>query len=69
MLIAERYPSASATSAATSGTEEEVDETGVDAKDIDLVISQASCSRAAAVKALKNNDGDIVNAIMELTEM
>ena len=63
------FDSLRATSAATSGTEEEVDETGVDAKDIDLVISQASCSRAAAVKALKNNDGDIVNAIMELTEM
>jgi nascent polypeptide-associated complex subunit alpha len=68
-MAAMSAPSASATSAATSGTEEEVDETGVDAKDIDLVISQASCSRAAAVKALKNNDGDIVNAIMELTEM
>ena len=68
-MAAMSAPSAAATSAATSGTEEEVDETGVDAKDIDLVISQASCSRAAAVKALKNNDGDIVNAIMELTEM
>lgn len=28
---------------------------------------QASCSRPAAVNALKKNDGDIVNAIMELT--
>lgn len=44
-----------------------VDESGVDAKDIDLVISQAGCTRARAVKALKENDGDLVNAIMSLT--
>jgi nascent polypeptide-associated complex subunit alpha len=36
-------------------------------KDIELVISQASVSRAEAIQALKDNDGDIVNAIMELT--
>merc|ERR1712070_544631 len=45
----------------------EVDESGVESKDVDLVISQAGVSRAKAVKALKTNDGDIVNAIMELT--
>lgn len=44
-----------------------VDEEGVEAKDIDLVVSQASCSRAKAVAALKENDGDLVNAIMSLT--
>lgn len=43
------------------------DEDGVEAKDIDLVMSQASCSRAKAVAALKENDGDLVNAIMSLT--
>ncbi|KAL7535977.1 hypothetical protein ACHAXR_007508 [Thalassiosira sp. AJA248-18] len=42
-------------------------EDGVEAKDIDLVMSQASCSRAKAVAALKENDGDLVNAIMSLT--
>ena len=42
-------------------------QTGVDAKDIELVVSQAGCTRGMAVKALKNNDCDIVNAIMELT--
>eukprot|EP00088_Acartia_fossae_P043940 TRINITY_DN4651_c0_g2_i2.p1 TRINITY_DN4651_c0_g2~~TRINITY_DN4651_c0_g2_i2.p1 ORF type:complete len:212 (+),score=118.12 TRINITY_DN4651_c0_g2_i2:47-682(+) len=47
--------------------DEEVDETGVEAKDIELVMSQANVSRGKAVKALKNNDNDIVNAIMELT--
>lgn len=46
---------------------EEVDEAGVEEKDIELVMSQANVSRAKAVKALKNNTNDIVNAIMELT--
>merc|ERR1712036_128163 len=45
----------------------EVDEAGVEDKDIDLVMSQANVSRSKAVKALKNNANDIVNAIMELT--
>lgn len=43
------------------------DEEGVEAKDIELVMSQAGCSRAKAVKALKENDMDLVNAIMSLT--
>jgi len=47
--------------------EDEVDESGVEAKDIELVMAQATVSRAKAVKALKNNANDIVNAIMELT--
>lgn len=33
-------------------------------KDIELVMSQANVSRAKAVRALKNNSNDIVNAIM-----
>lgn len=47
--------------------EEEIDESGVEARDIDLVMTQAGVSRAKAVKALKGCDGDIVSAIMELT--
>merc|ERR1712196_270884 len=46
---------------------EEMDESGVEPKDVELVMSQAGVSRIKAVKALKTNDGDIVNAIMELT--
>lgn len=45
---------------------EEVDEEGVEAKDIELVMTQAGVGRKKAVKALKNNDNDIVNAIMEV---
>jgi len=44
-----------------------VDESGVDSKDVDLIMSQASCSRAKAVAALKDSDGDLVNAIMSLS--
>lgn len=47
--------------------EEEIDESGVEAKDVELVMSQAGVSRSKAVRALKNNQNDIVNAIMELT--
>ncbi|KAK6181662.1 hypothetical protein SNE40_009473 [Patella caerulea] len=50
-----------------SEDDEEVDDTGVEAKDIELVMSQANVSRSKAIKALKNNSNDIVNAIMELT--
>lgn len=46
---------------------EPADETGVDAKDIDLVMQQANVSRNLAIKALKNNNNDIINAIMDLT--
>ncbi|KAH6567289.1 hypothetical protein BASA82_000972 [Batrachochytrium salamandrivorans] len=60
---------AAAANAANSAVveEEDVDETGIDPKDIELVIQQAGVSRSKAVTALKANDNDIVNAIMELT--
>lgn len=44
-----------------------VDESGVEPKDIELVVTQAGVSRSKAVAALKSNNGDIVSAIMELT--
>ncbi|KAK4527279.1 hypothetical protein GAYE_SCF38G5201 [Galdieria yellowstonensis] len=47
--------------------EGELDETGLEPGDIELVMQQADVSRAKAVKALRNQNGDIVNAIMELT--
>jgi nascent polypeptide-associated complex subunit alpha len=47
--------------------EEELDETGVEPKDVELVMTQASVSRPKAVKALKTSGGDIVSAIMDLT--
>ena len=47
--------------------DDDQDETGLEPKDIELVMNQAGVSRAKAVKALKNQNSDIVNAIMELT--
>lgn len=44
-----------------------MDDSGVEPKDIELVVTQAGVSRAKAVQALKKNNGDIVSAIMELT--
>lgn len=46
---------------------EEVDDSNLEAKDIELVMAQASVSRKKAVKALKENDNDIVNSIMALS--
>lgn len=69
----EASPAAESTGATTvvapiaEEDEEEVDETGVDEKDIELVMSQANVTRTRAIRALKNNQNDIVNAIMELT--
>ncbi|ESR43694.1 hypothetical protein CICLE_v10012803mg [Citrus x clementina] len=54
-------------SSAMAQDDEEVDETGVEPKDIELVMTQAGVPRSRAVKALKAADGDIVSAIMELT--
>jgi nascent polypeptide-associated complex subunit alpha len=39
-----------------------VDETGVDPKDIDLVMQQVNCTRAKAVRVLKESGGDLINA-------
>lgn len=47
--------------------EEVVDESGVDPRDIDLVVSQVECSRAKAVAALRENNNDIVEAIIQLS--
>ncbi|EDQ85308.1 uncharacterized protein MONBRDRAFT_34333 [Monosiga brevicollis MX1] len=65
--VADAQPAAAAADESAAADNEEVDETGVAAKDIELVMAQASCSRAKAVQALKKSGNDIVNAIMELT--
>ncbi|GAK67133.1 nascent polypeptide-associated complex, alpha subunit [Moesziomyces antarcticus] len=70
-LLAESLQTSQAGGAAEAKAEEEeedddspIDEEGVDAKDIDLVMQQVSCSRRKAVKALKESNGDLINAIM-----
>lgn len=66
-VMAKSELAASAAGAQVDEEEEEVDETGVEPRDIDLVMTQAGVSRTKAVKALKTHSGDIVSAIMELT--
>lgn len=41
---------------------EDLDETGLEEADINTVMDQVKCSRQKAVKALKENGGDIINA-------
>lgn len=44
----------------------EVSEEGIEKESIEMVISETKCSRQKAVKALKRNNGDVVNTILEL---
>ncbi len=60
-------PAAAPAAAGGGGGDEDADESGLEAKDIQLVADQAGVSRARAVAALKKNGGDIVNAIMSLS--
>ncbi|KAJ9473318.1 Nascent polypeptide-associated complex subunit alpha-like protein [Diplonema papillatum] len=48
--------------------EEEVDAEGVAEKDIEVVMNQVSASRAKVIKALKANNNDVVQTIMDLNE-
>ena len=47
--------------------EEEVDATGLEETDIAMVMDQAKCTRARAIKALRENNNDMVTAVMSLT--
>lgn len=44
----------------------EVSEEGLDKDSIEMIINETKCSRQKAVKALHKNNGDVVNAILEL---
>jgi len=61
--------SGAAAATAAAAVEEEgeaVDESGLDPDEINTIMTQANCSRAKAVKALRKNK-NIVDAILELT--
>ncbi|XP_053464905.1 NAC-alpha domain-containing protein 1 isoform X6 [Nycticebus coucang] len=60
-------PGASGSSSHSQFPPPQVDEAGLELRDIELVMAQANVSRAKAVRALRDNHSDIVNAIMELT--
>lgn len=53
--------------AATAADTEEVDMEGVNPRDVQLIVSQLRCTRAEATKALRENDNDIVEAILQIT--
>lgn len=45
----------------------EVDTSGLDEETIEMVMDQANVSRAKAAKALRENKGDLVNSLLQLT--
>jgi NACalpha-BTF3-like transcription factor len=47
------------TGKAAATSDEPVDETGMDQRDIQTVMSQTGCSRATAVRSLREADGDM----------
>ena len=46
--------------------EEDPDTEGILEEDIDLVMRHANATKGKAVRALKNNDNDVINAILEI---
>lgn len=67
VLIADSFKGLSSVTMTKLFDVQQVDDSGVEPKDIELVMTQAEVSRSKAVKALKTAGGDIVSAIMELT--
>ena len=51
-----------------AGEEGEESEEGITPMHIEMVMQHTNCTRPQAVKALKKNNNDMVNAIMELTK-
>lgn len=56
-----------AAGAEAAGDDETVDATGVAEADIEVVRASARCTRAQAVKALKENNNELIKAIMSMT--
>ena len=65
--VTEEAAPAAAAPAADEDDGVEEDAGDIADKEIDIVMTQANVSRNKAIRALKNNKGDIVNSIMELT--
>jgi nascent polypeptide-associated complex subunit alpha len=70
--LAAGLESAAAEAANPSEPEEQIDDkdvdtTGLDESEIELIMTQANTTKAKAVAALRRNKNDVVNAIMELT--
>jgi len=61
-------PAATASAAIADDDGDDVDEAGVEESDIKLVMDQAQVNRSKAIKALKTNKNDPVDAILALSE-
>merc|ERR1712127_1141393 len=48
-------------------SDEKVDESGITSQHIDLVMDHTSCTRAEAVRALREKNDDMIQAVMSLT--
>merc|ERR1711990_1196845 len=62
-----KAPGAGLDAAGDGDDDGDEDAGGLDDNDIELVVKQAGVSKAKAIKALKQNDNDVVNAIMALS--
>ena len=59
---------AKAAAAAGAAGDDKVDAEGVSEEHIGMVMEHSHCTRAEAIKALKENDNDMVSAVMSLTK-
>lgn len=57
-----------AKSTPAAADDEQVDAEGVSEEHINMVMEHSHCTRAEAVKALKDNNNDMVSAVMSLTK-
>ena len=57
-------PSLAGVGVGVEENEPALDEGGIEQKDIELVMTQANVVRNRAIRALRDNNGDLVNAIM-----
>jgi nascent polypeptide-associated complex subunit alpha len=63
MNVADDIPALESTTASPAD-DGEIDASGLEESDITIIQSQTSCTRAVAVKALKDTSGDLVAAIL-----
>jgi nascent polypeptide-associated complex subunit alpha len=68
MMAEQKAGMAAAAAGADAGEAGDDDASGLEEKDIELVMTQGNVARPQAIAALKKNGGDIVNAIMELSD-
>ncbi|KAI0980179.1 hypothetical protein GJ496_000358 [Pomphorhynchus laevis] len=66
-LVAAEQEEAAALVEEAEESDSEQDSTGIEEKDIEMVMNQANVSRSKAIKTLRKKDLDVVDAIMELT--